>query len=195
MRLRPFALLALCCASPLALAAPTPAQLVARLQVPPEFTVTLYADGVTNARAMAWGDHGTLFVGSMDAGKVYALRDDNHDGHTDSVRVIASGLNMPVGVAFHDGALYVSAVDRILRFDGIEAKRDAPPKPIVVVNDLPGDAMHGWRYLAFGPDGKLYVPIGAPCNVCDKPGYAKLMRMNPDGSAREDVALGIRNTV
>jgi glucose/arabinose dehydrogenase len=195
MRLRPLALLALCCASPLALAAPTPAQLVARLQVPSGFTVTLYADGVTNARAMTWGDHGTLFVGSMDAGTVYALRDDNHDGRADSVRVIASGLKLPVGVAFRDGALYVSAVDRILRFDGIEAKRDAPPKPIVVVNDLPGDGMHGWRYLAFGPDGKLYVPIGAPCNVCDRPGYAKLMRMNADGSAREDVALGIRNTV
>ena len=194
MRLRLLALLALCWASPFALAAPTPAQLVARLHVPPGFTVTLYADGVTNARAMAWGDHGTLFVGSMDAGKVYALRDD-HDGRADSVRVIASGLKLPVGVAFRDGALYVSAVDRILRFDGIEARRDARPKPTVVVDDLPGDTMHGWRYLAFGPDGKLYVPIGAPCNVCDKPGYAKLMRMNPDGSARGDVAFCIRNTV
>ena len=195
MRLRLFALLALCCGSPLALAAPKPAQLAARLHVPPGFTVTLYADGVTSARAMAWGDHGTLFVGSMDAGKVYALRDGDHDGRVDSVRVIASGLRLPVGVAFRDGALYVSAVDRILRFDAIESKLDAPPKPAVVVGDLPADGMHGWRYLAFGPDGKLYVPIGAPCNVCDQPGYAKLMRMDPDGSAREDVAFGIRNTV
>jgi len=183
------------CASVSAFAAPTPAQLAARLHVPPGFTVTLYADGVANARAMAWGDRGTLFVGSMGAGKVYAMRDDDHDGRADSVRVVASGLKLPVGVAFRDGALYVSAVDRILRFDGIEAKRDAAPKPVVVVNDLPADTMHGWRYLAFGPDGKLYVPIGAPCNACDKPGYARLLRMNPDGSAREDVALGIRNTV
>ncbi len=195
MRLRSVVLLALCCTSPFALATPTPAQLVARLHVPPGFTITLYADGVTNARAMAWGDQGTLFVGSMDAGKVYALRDDDHDGRADDVRVIASGLKLPVGVAFRDGALFVSAVDRILRFDAIEAKRDGPPKPVVVVNDLPGDGMHGWRYLAFGTDGKLYVPIGAPCNVCDRPGYAKLMRMNADGSAREDVAFGIRNTV
>jgi len=195
MRLRSLALLALSSAPLLALAAPTPAQLAARLHVPPGFTVTLYADGVANARAMAWGDRGTLFVGSMGAGKVYALRDDDHDGRIDSVQVIASGLKLPVGVAFRDGALYVSAVDRILRFDGIETKRDAPPKPVVVVNDLPSDTMHGWRYLAFGPDGKLYVPIGAPCNVCDRPGYAKLLRMNPDGSAREDVAFGIRNTV
>lgn len=153
-----------------ALAAPTPDELVARLQVPPGFKVTLYAEGVTNARAMAWGDHGTLFVGSFDAGKVYALRDNNHDGHADSVRVIASGLRMPVGVAFRNGALYVSAVDRILRFDRIEEKLDAPPRPVVVVDDLPHDTMHGWRYIAFGPDGKLYVPLGAPCNVCDKAG-------------------------
>jgi glucose/arabinose dehydrogenase len=178
-----------------ALAAPTAAQLAARLHVPAGFSVSVFADHVPNARAMVWGDRGTLFVGSMNEGKVYALRDDNHDGRADSVRVIASGLRMPVGVAFRDGALYVSAIDRILRFDGIEAKLDAPPKPVVVVGDLPGDGMHGWRYLAFGPDDKLYVPIGAPCNVCDRPGYAKLMRMKPDGSAREDVAFGIRNTV
>ncbi len=195
MRSRLLASILLGCAPMLASAAPTPAQLAAKLQVPPGFTVGLYADGVASARAMAWGDHGTLFVGSFDAGKVYALRDDDHDGRADSVRVIASGLRMPVGVAFRDGALYVSAVDRILRFDGIEAKRDAPPQPVVVVDDLPKQTQHGWRYLAFGPDGKLYVPIGAPCNACDKPGYAKLMRMDADGSAREDVALGIRNTV
>ncbi len=176
-------------------AAPTPAELVARLQVPSGFKVTLYAEGVVNARAMAWGDRGTLFVGSFDAGKVYALRDDDHDGHADGVRVIASGLRMPVGVAFRNGALYVSAVDRILRFDRIEEKLDAPPKPVVVIDDLPRETMHGWRYIAFGPDGKLYVPIGAPCNICDKPGYARITRTQPDGSGREDVAIGIRNTV
>ncbi|MEO7477702.1 MAG: PQQ-dependent sugar dehydrogenase [Lysobacteraceae bacterium] len=126
---------------------------------------------------------------------MYALRDDNHDGRADSVRVIASGLRVPLGVAFRNGALYVSAIDRILRYDAIESKLDAPPTPVVIVNDLPHDGHHGGRYLAFGPDGKLYVPIGAPCNVCDRPGYAKLTRMNADGSAREDVALGIRNTV
>lgn len=193
MRLRPILLLVLCCMSPLVLAAP--AQLAARLRAPPGFTVTLYADGVTHARAMAWGVHGTLFVGSFDVGKVYALRDDNSDGRADSVKVIVSGLRLPIGVAFRNGALYVSAVDRILRFDNIEAKLATPPQPVVVVNDLPTNAHHGGRYLVFGPDGELYVPIGAPCNVCDKSGYAKLTRMHVDGSAREDIAYGIRNTV
>lgn len=185
----------LCCVAPVAWAAPAPAQLAARLQVPPGFKVTLFADGATHAREMAWGEHGTLFVGSTGAGKVYALRDDDHDGRADSVRVVANGLHNPLGVAFRKGALYVSAVGRILRYDDIEARLDAPPPAVVVVNDLPREDHHGGRYLAFGPDGKLYVPIGAPCNVCDKPGYGKLTRMNPDGGAREDVALGIRNTV
>jgi glucose/arabinose dehydrogenase len=195
MRLSLTSLLVLCCAPAIAFAAPTPTQLAAQLHVPPGFTVTLFAQGVPNAREMAWGDRGTLFVGSNDAGKVYALRDDHHDGRADSVRVIASGLRDPLGIAFRNGALYVSAIDRILRYDGIEAKLDAPPSPAVVVADLPTEAHHGGRYLAFGPDGKLYVPIGAPCNVCDRPGYAKLTRMISDGGAREDVALGIRNTV
>jgi len=179
----------------LACAAPTPAQLVERLHVPAGFKVTLFADHVPGARAMAWGEKGTLFVGSMDAGRVYALRDENHDGRADGVRVVASGLRMPVGVAFRGGALYVSAVDRILRLDAIESHLDAPPKPVAVVNDLPSDGAHGWRYLAFGPDGRLYVPVGMPCNVCERPGYGKLIAMQPDGSAREDVALGIRNSV
>jgi glucose/arabinose dehydrogenase len=183
-----------------ALAGSSPMQLAARLQVPAGFKVTLFAQGVTNAREMAWGDRGTLFVGSTGAGKVYALRDDDRDGRADRVRVVASGLHDPLGVAFRNGALYVSAVSHILRYDGIEAKLDAPPSPVVVVDDLPTEDHHGGRYLGFGPDGKLYVPIGAPCNVCDKPGYAKLTRMTlpehgHDGSAREDVALGIRNTV
>jgi len=194
MRLRLMSLLLLYFLSAIALAAPTPSQLVQRLQLPAGFKVTVYAN-VPNAREMAWGDHGTLFVGSFEAGKVYALRDSKHADRADSVQVIASGLHNPVGVAFRNGSLYVSAVDRILRFDRIEDHLDAPPQPVVAVNDLPSDEMHGWRYLAFGPDDKLYVPIGAPCNVCDRPGYAKLTRMNPDGSAREDVAFGIRNSV
>lgn len=194
LRLLPIALIA-CCVSAGTLAAPSAAQLAAQLHVPAGFKVGVFADHVPNAREMVWGDRGTLFVGSMNEGKVYAVSDENRDGRADSVRVIASGLRMPVGVAFRDGALYVSAIDRILRFDAIETHLDAPPKPVVVVGDLPSDGMHGWRYLAFGPDGLLYVPIGAPCNVCDQPGYAKLMRMHADGSAREDVAYGIRNTV
>lgn len=164
------------------------------LRLPPGFHIAEFAR-VPNAREMTLGAHGTLFVGSMSAGKVYAVTPSTDGTHADKVRTIAQDLRLPVGVAFKDGALYVSAVDRILRFDAIEAHLDVPPKPQVVTDHLPSDAAHGWRFIAFGPDGKLYVPIGAPCNVCDKPGYAKLTRMNADGSATEDVAFGIRNTV
>jgi glucose/arabinose dehydrogenase len=164
------------------------------LHLPPGFHIAEFAR-VPNAREMTLGTLGTLFVGSMDAGKVYALTPSVDGTHADAVRTIAQGLRMPVGVAFKDGALYVSAVDRILRFDAIESHLQAPPKARVVTDRLPSDAAHGWRFIAFGPDGKLYVPIGAPCNVCEKPGYAKLTRMNADGGGMEDVALGIRNTV
>ena len=183
----------------------TPSQLVARLQVPRGFKVSVFAEGLPDARAMAWGEKGTLFVGSSGAGVVYALRDASRDGRAgvmkvESVKIVARDLRMPIGVAFRHGSLYVSAIDRILRYDNIEARLDTPPQPAVVVADLPKETGHGGRYLAFGPDGKLYVPIGAPCNVCERPGYAKLTRMDVDsqggdGQGREDVALGIRNTV
>ena len=183
----------------------TPSQLAARLHAPPGFKVSVFAEGLPDARAMAWGEKGTLFVGSSGAGVVYALRDASRDGRAgvmkvESVKIVARDLRMPIGVAFRHGSLYVSAIDRILRYDNIEARLDTPPQPAVVVADLPKETGHGGRYLAFGPDGKLYVPIGAPCNVCERPGYAKLTRMDVDsqggdGQGREDVALGIRNTV
>ncbi|MEO6967116.1 MAG: sorbosone dehydrogenase family protein [Rhodanobacteraceae bacterium] len=178
-------LLALICSACTA-AAPAPPQ----LKVPSGFHVAVYSDAVPNAREMALGAKGTLFVGSNDADKVYAVTDQGH-----KVRVIASGLESPVGVAFHDGDLYVSAVSRILKFPDVEEHLDKPPAPQVVTDKLPSARHHGWRFIAFGPDGKLYVPIGAPCNVCDQPGYAKLLRMNADGSGWQDVAYGIRNTV
>ncbi len=168
---------------------------VERLTVPAGFHVAVYADAVPDARELALGADGTVFVGSMGAGKVHALTDADRDGHAETVRTIASGLKMPVGVAFHDGDLYVSAVSRILVLRDIEQHLDAPPKPEVVTDELPTKTHHGWKFIAFGPDDKLYVPIGAPCNLCDEPGYAKLIRMNADGSGREDVAFGIRNTV
>lgn len=174
-----------------ALAAPP----IDRLQAPDGFVVELYAEGVENARAMAWGERGTLFVGSREKGQVYALTDADGDGRAETVRVIAKGLRMPVGVAFRDGSLYVSAVERIVRFDGIEDRLDDPPEPAVAIAGLPSERHHGWRYIAFGPDDKLYVPIGAPCNVCDEPGFATILRMNPDGSGRETIAEGVRNTV
>lgn len=166
------------------------------LQVPAGFHVAVYTDQVPDAREMALAPDGTLFVGSMGAGKVYAVGPMDANGRGGPVRVVARDLEMPVGVAFHDGALYVSAVSRILKFPGIERHLADPPKPVLVTAKLPAKTHHGWRFIAFGPDGKLYVPIGAPCNICN-PGaeFAKLLRMHPDGSGWQTVATGIRNTV
>ncbi len=167
-----------------------------RLVLPKGFHIALYAGDVPNARALALGTKGTVFVGSTGAGKVYALTDADGDGVAERVRVIASGLQLPMGVAFHDGDLYVSAVSRIVVLRDIENHLDNPPAAELVTDKLPGETHHGGKFIAFGPDGKLYVPIGAPCNICDPaPAHGKLTRMNADGSGMEDVALGIRNTV
>jgi len=164
------------------------------LRVPAGFQISLYSDQVPNARGMALGTRDTVFVGSQK-GDVYALT-GMKNGRAEHVYVIARDLEMPVGVAFHDGALYVSAVSRILKYPDIEAHLTDPPKPIVVTDKLPTKTHHGWKFIAFGPDGKLYVPIGAPCNICNPgPDFAKIIRMNPDGSDWQTVATGIRNSV
>ena len=166
------------------------------LRLPPGFSIDLYAADVPNARAMALGDRGALFVGSRNAGKVYALVDEDGDGRADETFVIDEGLASPSGLAFRDGALYVSAISRILRYDAVESRLDDPPAPAVVTDTLPSDRWHGLKYLAFGPDGKLYVPVGAPCNVCElRDPYAAILRMDPDGGRREVVARGVRNSV
>ena len=174
--------------------AQTPAIALDKISLPPGFTIEVLAR-LDNPRQMALGADGTLFAGSMRAGKVYALK--LRPGAKAEVTTIATGLQMPVGVAFHGGALYVSATDRILRFDDIERRLDAPPKPVLVTDRFPKETHHGWKFIAFGPDGKLYVPVGAPCNICepDPDRYANLTRMNPDGSAPEVFARGIRNSV
>src|SRR5690606_515291 len=109
--------------------------------------------------------------------------------------VIASGLNSPNGVAWRDGDLYVAEISRILRFEDIDKRLKNPPAPVVVADDFPTDRHHGWKFIAFGPDGRLYVPIGAPCNICDEQGYAAITRIDVDGKGREVVARGVRNTV
>jgi glucose/arabinose dehydrogenase len=136
-----------------------------KIKLPPGFTIAVYADNVPNARAMTLGKNGTLFVGSRSQGDVYAVVDTNGDQRADKVYTLARGLNMPVGVAFRNGSLYVSAVNRILRFDDIEQRLSNPPKPVVVTDRFPPEKPHGWKFNAFGPDGKLYVPVGAPCNI------------------------------
>ena len=168
-----------------------------RVKMPPGFEMKLYAQNVKNARSMVMSPGGVLFVGTREAGRVYAIIDRNGDHVADEVLTIAKGLNMPNGVAFRDGALYVAEVSRILRYDGIETRLRNPPNPVVVSSQFPKDEHHGWKFMAFGPDGMLYVPVGAPCNVCERTDmpYATIMRMQPDGTGLEVFASGVRNTV
>jgi len=169
---------------------------LAGMHLPAGFRIEVFAADVPNARSMTLGEK-TLFVGSRDAGNVYAVPLETDDPTTPRAGrpvILASGLYLPNGVAFRDGSLYVAEVNRILRFDDIENRLDRP-EFTVVTDQLPSVRHHGWRYIAFGPDGKLYVPIGAPCNVCTQPGYAVITRMDPDGSHREIFAEGVRNTV
>ena len=167
-----------------------------KIKLPPGFKISLYAE-VPNARSMCISPSGTLFVGNREGDKVYAVVDSHKSGKGDIVYTIASGLNSPNGVAFKDGSLYIATISNILRLDNIEANLSNPPKPVVVYDKYPTDRHHGWKFIAFGPDGKLYIPVGAPCNVCAKenPLYASITRMNKDGSDMEVFASGIRNTV
>jgi glucose/arabinose dehydrogenase len=166
------------------------------LTLPAGFQIATYAEHVPDARELALGSRGTVFVGSNDAGKVYALTDADGDGRAEKVRVVASSLKLPSGIAFHEGDLYIGAISRIYVLRDIESHLDDPPKPELVTDKLPTDTSHGWKFLGFGPDGRLYVPVGAPCNVCEPdPQHAKLLSMKPDGSDWRDEALGIRNTV
>jgi glucose/arabinose dehydrogenase len=167
-----------------------------KIKLPAGFEITVFTDQVPGARSMTMSPGGTLYVGTRDdKGSVYAIP-GAAQGKT-RVLTIAKDLKMPNGVAFRDGALYVGAVSKILRFDGIEKKLEHPPQPVTVKDDLPTETHHGWKFMAFGPDGKLYIPIGAPCNVCSSkdPRFASISRMNPDGSGFEVIAHGVRNTV
>lgn len=175
---------------------PAPDPQLEQIRLPDGYSISVFADSVENARSMDLSPSGTLFVGTRRAGKVHALIDSDGDGRADRQYLIAEGLQMPNGVAFRDGSLFVAEVSRILRYDDIENRLNDPPEPVVVADDFPTDRHHGWKYIAFGPDGKLYVPVGAPCNVCDRGDpYAAIHRMNADGSDREVFATGVRNTV
>jgi glucose/arabinose dehydrogenase len=167
------------------------------LKLPPGFQIEVWQDNLPLARSMAFGPKGTVFVGTMRFGNpakdVYAIRTVNGKR---TVSKLLTGLNNPNGVAVRNGALYVAEVHQIVRYDDIENHLDNPPKPVTITR-LPTEQHHGWRYIAFGPDNKLYVAVGAPCNVCDKgaQGYAQIIRMNPDGTGREPIAKGVRNSV
>ena len=162
----------------------------------PGFEIDTYASGVKNARSMALSPSGVLFVGTRNAGSVYAIVDADGDHRADKIHTIATGLNMPNGVAFRDGALYVAEVDKLWRYDEIEQHLDSPPEPVLVKGDFPTERHHGWKFIRFGPDGLLYVPVGAPCNICEPDDqHAAIFRMKPDGTGMETVARGVRNTV
>lgn len=168
---------------------------IGEITLPPGFTVEVYARNVPGARSLALGARGTLFVGTRREGKVYALVD--RGGGRVEVLTIARGLNMPNGVAFRDGALYVAEVNRVIRFDRIEERLRNPPRPVVVNASFPTETTHGWKFIRFGPDGGLYVPVGARCNVCEEkdPRFATIMRIEPDGRNPQVFARGVRNSV
>ena len=167
------------------------------IKLPEGFSIDVYAYDVENARSMCLAPDGTLFVGTRSAGFVYALQDTDGDLKIDKSFTLIEDGNMPNGVAFKDGDLYVAEVNRILKFENILSKLDAPGEPIVIYDEYPTEKHHGWKYISFGPDGKLYVPVGAPCNICKSEDevFASITRINPDGTNMEVVQHGVRNTV
>jgi glucose/arabinose dehydrogenase len=159
-----------------------------KIKLPPGFKIELYVDHVDGARSLAMSPSGTLFISTMRE-KVYAYKDGK-------LYTVADGLKMPNGIDFHNGALYIAEISRISRLEGIENKLSNPPQPVVVTTDLPSKTHHGWRYMRFGPDGYLYVAVGAPCNECTvEDPFGTILRMKPDGSEKEVYARGIRNSV
>jgi glucose/arabinose dehydrogenase len=167
---------------------------ISKMKLPPGFKAEVWASGILDARGMRQGDKGTVFVSSLFvAGKIYAVTDK---GGKREIKTIAEKLFLPNGIEFHNGSLYVATPKDITRYDNIEANLDNPPKPVMIYDKLPGLVPHGWKFIKIGPDGKLYVPTGAPCNICeDKEGFAQIAKMNLDGSGYEVVAKGVRNTV
>lgn len=168
------------------------------ITLPPGFKIEVYAENIEGARSMALSENGILFIGTREVGgNVYAIVDNNDDYKADEVLIVASGLNMPNGVVVKDGNLYVAEVNRILKFENIEENFRQHPAPEIIRDDFPTERHHGWKFTRFGPDGKLYVPVGAPCNICKENDerFASIMRMNQDGSNLEVFAHGVRNSV
>jgi len=163
-----------------------------KLKLPKGFAVEIWASGMPGARAMARGPNGKIYLGTRIIGRVYEVTDE---GTRRTSRVVVDKLTQPAGVAMKDDSLYVFAIDKVLRFDGIEKNPGVAPVDMTSAFQLPPEQHHNWKYVAFGPDGKLYVPVGAPCNICEPPKeYAQIRRYNADGSGKEVIATGVRNT-
>ncbi len=169
-----------------------------KIKLPPNFKIEVWAADVPNARSMAISEDGIVFVGNRQGKEVFALVDENGDGKADSKFVLAEGLNMPNGVAYKDGDLYVAEVNRIIRFKDIKNTLTKPTYE-VVYDQYPTEKHHGWKFIAFGPDGMLYVPVGAPCNICDPEEeiFASITRIDvkSPNPKPEVFAHGVRNTV
>jgi glucose/arabinose dehydrogenase len=168
-------------------------QILSKIKLPPGFKIDVWASNVPQARQMAWGDKGTLFVGTFDKGTVHAVT--GPDGQK-VAKPFITGLRMPTGVAFHDGALYVVDIDKLYRYDNPEANLEKAPEAKVAYDDFPPYVPHGWKYLV--PDGKgwFYIPVGVPCNICLPPASTgHYRRVDPKTGAAEIVALGVRNSV
>jgi glucose/arabinose dehydrogenase len=165
----------------------------AKLKLPPGFNVEVYAAGMANARSLALGDKGTVFVGSRLVDKVYGI--ENKDGKR-SVKIVASGLYRPNGVAFKDGTLYIAELSKVSKIEKVEDNLDSPPKPVVIYDKLPKDEAHGWKFMAIGPDNKLYFEVGQPGNVVlHDEDHGQIRRMNLDGTGAEVYVRGVRHSV
>ena len=165
---------------------------LADIQLAPGFSIEVYAE-VPNARSLALGRNGVVYVSNRRADSVYAILPG--PGGRNRVFELADDLETPNGIAYHDGDLYVAEISRVLVYRDIDNRLSNPPEPEILDIDLPSERHHGWRYIGFGPDNHLYISIGAPCNICDRPGFARIDRMLPDGSEREVWAEGVRNSV
>jgi glucose/arabinose dehydrogenase len=167
-----------------------------KIKLPPGFKIEVYSSGHAGGRTMVMGNKGTLFMGSRIIGRVYAI---TNKGGKREAKVLLQGLTQPNGLAFKDGSLYVFAINKVSRFDNIEDKLDNPGEPVDLTKayDLPDTIHHNWKYVAFGSDGKMYVQVGANCNICEvNPGtHGQIRRYNADGTGMEIVARGVRNTV
>jgi len=164
-----------------------------KVKLPKGFTAEIWSTGHPGGRAMARGESGKIYMGTRGLGRVYEVTDS---GDKRTSRVVVDKLTQPSGVAMHNGSLYVMAIDKVLRYDGIEKNPGVQPVDMTAAFNLPKEQHHNWKYIAFGPDKKLYVPFGAPCNICEPPTkeYAQIRRYNADGSGMEVIATGVRNT-
>lgn len=169
---------------------------LSKIKLPPGFKLAIFAEGIPQPRSMSLGEDGTVYVGTW-GDKVFALRDTDQDGKADAKILLAQGLNLANGVAYHNGDLYIAEIHRISKLNKIGQHLNNPPQLEVIYNSYPKDTHHGAKYLRVGPDGKLYVPVGAPCNIClkDAEGYANITRLDSDGKNFEIYARGIRNSV